>query len=641
MAEQGYRQVLAIDSRHADSLHLLGMIGYLTGNHDTATMLVGNAIAVRPTEPSYYNTLGTVLQAQGKKTEAVAQYEQAIQLNPLYAEAHMNLGNLLHSLKLPKEAAERYKRALVLKPDYAEAHMNLGNALQDLGRREEAVARYEHALALKSNYAEAHMNLGNALRCLGRPAEALAHCERSLACRPDYCEAHVGLGNALEDLGRFESAINEYRYALQLSSTHVGAHTNMANALHALDRSDEAIAHYLQALTINPDAVEAHVNLGNVLHDIGRVDEACLHYQRALALDPGYVEAHINFGALLETMDRPLEAMEQFEQALALTPAHAEAHVAKGLGLLRRGQFASGWQSYEWRWALKDFVQQKVHLSQPRWNGESLSGRRILLYAEQGLGDCLQFFRYIPLVIAAGGVIILEIPPALMRLGEALPGIEKLVVSGQPLPPFDCYCPLMSLPLPCATNYSTIPSEVPYLTVPHQAEQKASSYKWPAEGLRVGLVWAGNMKHKKDKSRSIPLTTFRSLFHLEGVHLFSLQIGKPLEQLSGATGVIADLAPLISDMADTAAYVAQLDLVISVDTSVAHLAGALAKPIWILLAHHADWRWFTGRDHSPWYPTAKLFRQETPGNWNEVVDRVAEELTSLSKMQPLLRTNAR
>jgi hypothetical protein len=297
---------------------------------------------------------------------------------------------------------------------------------------------------------------------------------------------------------------------------------------------------------------------------------------------------------------------------------------------LIQGNLTSGWIEYEWRWRIQDFSFYNRKFSSPMWHGEPLNGQRILLHSEQGLGDCLQFLRYLPMVQAAGGIVVLEIPARLQRLAAQLPGVTHFAVTGEPLPPFDQHCPLMSLPLVFGTNLETIPSKVPYLSIPPDALQKASALQWPTEGLRVGLAWAGSSQHAMNQFRSISLSILQPLFDIKEVKFFSLQIDTAAKQLRTINATITDLSSVTTDMADTAAQIAQLDLVISVDTSVAHLAGALAKPFWLLLSCDTDWRWLLEREDSPWYPTARLFRQTILGDWSSVVDRVASSLALLA-----------
>jgi len=625
-AQRLYLQVLAIDARNADCLHLLGMIEKECGHPDIAVKMIRRAIAVHDRQPIYHSNLGNALSMQGKLDEAVACYERALALKPDYAEAHGNLGTALLTLGKADQAATRFEGALALKPDYAEAHFNLGNALQALGKVDRAIACYERTLALNREYAPAHSNLGAILRDQGKLDEAVACCERALALNPDFADAYSNLGNALLDQGKLDEAVACYQRALDLKPDSVEALSNLGNALRDRGKLDEAVTCLERALALKPDSVEALSNLGNALRDQGKLDEAVTCFERALDLKPDIAETHSNLGNALRDQGKLDDALACFERALALKPDYSPAHWNQSLAQLLLGDFAAGWRNYEWR-ANKELGLRSF--SQPLWRGEPLDGARILLHAEQGLGDSLQFLRYLPMVQAAGGRVVLDLPAKLQRIAALLPGVAERVTSGDPLPEFDCHCPLMSLPLAFGTTLETIPAQIPYLSIPEEAQQKAAAFSWPA-GLRVGLAWAGNPEHKNDRNRSILLSVLEPLFDIENAKFFSLQMGAAAAQLATVQAEIIDLAPVTDDMADTAAQIAHLDLVIAVDTSVAHLAGALGKPAWVLLSSIADWRWLREREDSPWYPTMRLFRQAKLGDWRSVVKRVRAQLCALA-----------
>jgi len=548
-------RLLALDSRHAEGLHLLGVLEHEAGRSATAVQWIQRASELRPDEPLYDCNLGIVLVALGRVDEALSAFE----------------------------------RAILLKPDYAEAYFYLGHALQVLGRLHNAVASYVKALQLRPAYAVAYLNLGNALQALGRLHEAEQSYTQALLLRPEYAEAHMNLGNVL----------------------------------HAQGKPEEARAHYQQACALRSDYVEAHVNHGNLLQGQGRFDEAVAAYGRALALRPHHAETLVNLGTVFEVQQNDTEAVACYERALAARPDYAEAHINLALNRTRRGDFEQGLPGYEWRRKLGDFQSPVRQFAQPQWCGEPLSGARILLHAEQGLGDSIQCLRYVPLVAAAGGLVIVEVPGSLLRLAAGVPGIANLVAFGEKLPEFAWHCPLMSLPLACGTTMETIPAQTPYLQPP-----KTTPRTW-LPGLRVGLVWAGNERHRNDGRRSIPLRLLQPLLATEGVTFYSLQVGRAAAQLCEMDGRIVDLTPWITDLADTAGLIAELDLVITVDTAVAHLAGALGHRVWILLCTHADWRWMKDRLDSPWYPTARLFRQENSGDWGGVVRSLRAALAGL------------
>jgi tetratricopeptide (TPR) repeat protein len=553
---------------------------------DEAEVFCRRLLDAAPQHFQALHLLGVLEHQAGRNASAAELIAQAIAIHPREASYHCNLGVVLQAVGTPEAAVKQYDRALELKPDYAEAHFNLGNALQVLGRLDASVAHYVQALTLKPDYAVAFMNLGNVLQSLGRLNEAERRYGQALTLQPDYAEAHMNLGNVLQAQGRL----------------------------------DEAMARYVQAFAFRPEYADAYVNLGNLLQGQGKQAEAVVEYERALALRADYPEALVNLGTALEALGQQDEAIARYDAAIALRPEYAEAQVNRALHLLRRGKFSEGFAGYEWRWQMPGFRSPRRAFHQPLWRGEPLRGERILLHGEQGFGDSIQFLRFVSLVSAAGGRVLLEVPTALRRFVEGFCGAEVLCF-GDSLPAFAWHCPLMSLPLAFATTIETIPP-APYL----DAAVQRLPWKCDGDGLRVGVVWAGNEEHVQDRQRSIPLALLGPLFAFEGVRFFSLQLGRETETLPPS---VMDLAPLITDFADTAALVTGLDLVISVDTAVAHLAGALGRPVWILLAQHADWRWMLGRADSPWYPTARLFRQERFGDWAGVLEKVRLALAGL------------
>jgi tetratricopeptide (TPR) repeat protein len=663
-AERLYRELLALNPHHADALQLLGVIAYQTGHYETSIELIRKAIAINANVAAYYSNLGNALQLQGKLDEAVAEYKQALALQPNDVDAQYNQGNALQRQGKMEEAITCYERALVLQPNHVDAQYNLGNALQSQGKMEDAITCYERALVLQPNYAKVYYSLGNVflakgqldkavaqyghalalkpddseacnslgsvLQLQGKQDEAIVCYERALASKPDNAEAHSNLGNVLQALGRVDEAVARYERAIAIKPDNAPALNNLGSALQLQGKQDEAIVCYERALAIKPDNAEAHSNLGSVLQLQGKVGEAITCYKRAIAIKPNNALAFNNLGSALQLQGKQDEAIAYYERALAINPDCPVAKFGLTIIQLLAADFASGLPNYEQR-----FLQNKPRtFSQPQWHGEPLNGTRILLHAEQGLGDTLQALRYLPMVQAAGGSLVLEVQAPLRRMAAQIPGITDLVIAGDPLPPFDWQCPLMSLPLAFGTTLDTIPAPTSYLSIPDEALRTANALSWPATGLRVGLAWAGNPSHHRDRYRSIPLSRLDPLLRLQGVHFFSLQMGPEAAQLATTPVPITDLSDAIHDMADTAALMAHLDLVIAVDTSVVHLAGALGKPVWVLLPIAPDWRWLLGRQDSPWYPTMRLFRQPKFGDWESVVEMVRAALTT--HLAPLL-----
>ncbi|MDR3438276.1 tetratricopeptide repeat-containing glycosyltransferase family protein [Telmatospirillum sp.] len=534
-AEALYRQVLALDSRHADSLHLLGVIAQQREQYVLAADLIRKAIAIESKIAPYHFDLGVTLQIQGRLDEAGGAYGKAIALGPRYAQAHYNLG-------------------LVFK---------------DQGRLDKAVACWKTALAADENQPEAHNNLGVAMHDLGQMSEAIASYRKAIALSPDYAEAH----------------------------------NNLAAALQEEELLDEALSHHLKAIALLPDFPDAYTSLGNTLHEQGRWADAATCFSRALVLDPNDAPANWNYA----------------------------------MALLTQGEFRRGWEKYEWRLS-EDFPWTKPrHLSFPKWTGEPLAGRTILLTAEQGLGDQLQFARYATLLAEEGARVTIETDRSLTRLLASVPGVAQVITTGDPLPEADFYLPLLSAPHRVGTAGDSIPAQVPYVFADTEATKTWGQRLSALTGLKVGLVWAGERRahdqraNTLDRRRSLDLTQMAPILRLPGASFVSLQKGEAATQIASTPAELRlhDWMNEIGDFADTAALVANLDLVISVDTSVAHLAGALGKPVWILCRFAGDWRWLTDRDDSPWYPTGRLFRQIRRGDWQSVIEKVAKQLAQL------------
>ena len=542
----------------------------------------------------------------------------------------------------PEEGADLLKESLQMDPANVEAHMSLGNALQEMKRFDEALAAYEQAVRLGPGYAAAHFNRAHVLADLGRLDEALAGYDRAIELSPDDAEAYINRGNVLGELGRAADALASFELAIGLSPDDAEAHINRGNVLRDLGRLDDALASYDRACQLRPDYAEAHSNRGHVLADLGRTDEALASYDHAIRLGPQSAEAHFNRGHLLADLGRLDEALAGYDRAIELKPDYAEAYGNKSMLKLAKGDYLEGWKLYEWRWKGTHLKNSFRTFPQPAWTGESpIAGKTLLVHAEQGFGDVIQFCRYVPMIEKLGAGVVLEVPGCLVSLVSTLGCNPRVVEKGARLPPFDIHCPLMSLPLAFRTTLETIPGDVPYL---HDDERKSAYWRQrlgPSNGLRVGLVWSTGHDERRrriaeQKRRDIPLRDLESL-NIEGVGFFSLQVGsaavsqlRSLESAGWRGPRIVDCTDEIRDFSDTAALIGNLDLVISVCTSVAHLAGAMGKRTWVLLHRTADWRWLLDRSDSPWYPTVTLFRQASFGDWTDVVAEVREKLIELA-----------
>lgn len=577
--------------------------------------------------------LGVVCRARGKLDDAVAHQRQALRLRPDFLEALNNLGNALVSQSQHEAAIDCYRRVLELRPAFAQAHSNLGAAFRNLNRLDEALACYREALRLEPQFPDALCNLGDLLALQGKLDEAAAHYRQVLRLRPDHVEALSSLGSVLTRTGSLDEALDHLRRAVAMRPDHAEAHCNLGNALAAQGEHGQALAAYDQALRLNPSLAVGHFNRGVALAELDRWNEALASYDEAVRLRPDHVEAWENRAGVLLNQGKPELALDGFEQALVLAPDCASAHMGRALIRLLNGDYARGWDEYEWRWKCKEFTPLRV--TQPAWDGSDLSGRTILLVAEQGLGDTLQMVRYAPLVQQRGGRVVLACRPALHPLVSRSPGIDAIVPLDAALPPFDVYASLMSLPRLLGTTLDTIPSRVPYLYADSALVRSWRERLGTDDVLRIGVAWQGNPKHPNDRRRSFRLAELERLAGLEGVRLYSLQKGPGSEQLGEAAGrfPVVDLGPELDESAgafvDTAAVMSSLDLVICPDSAVAHLAGGLGVRAWIALGIASDWRWLRAREDSPWYPSARLFRQTQAGRWSDVFERMAAEVQTL------------
>jgi hypothetical protein len=460
-----------------------------------------------------------------------------------------------------------------------------------------------------------------------RLVEALHFLSAALKANSTSAEAMSNLGLALQAAGRCEEAISSYRNALRLAPDHPEILYNLGNACLELGRDAEALSAYDDVLAIAPGHVGALVNRGNALLRFNRPVEAMASYDAALAAMPGHPQILTNRGHALRRLDRPGEALADFRAALGAAPEFAEAHFEAAMAHLTLGDFDAGWKAYEWRWKTAAFARHRRHSATPPWLGEQpISGKTILLEAEQGFGDTIQFMRYAPLLASRGAKVICAVQPELLPLLGQFDGVT-VTACGAPLAPFDLHCPLLSLPLALQTRRATIPASVPYLSATAERLDYWRDRLPPAQ-RRAGFVWSGSPSHKNDNNRSIALARLAGLFEDAPLQCLGLQTdlrAADREVLAGLPGLI-DLGQGIRDFADTAAIIALLDVIVSVDTAAAHLAGALGKPVMILLPHAADFRWMRGRDDTPWYPTAKLFRQPAFGDWDSVIARVGDEL---------------
>jgi len=504
-----------------------------------------------------------------------------------------------------------------------EAAVNLHRA----GRLEAAEAAYRAILVRAPDDPDALHLLGVLAAQAGRANESVELIRRALDARPGSAELHANLALALRRTGRLDQALGAYRRAAELGPDRTEAWLNLGKACLELGELEPAVAAFNRALAVRPAYPDAENDLGVALTRVGDLEGALAAYRRALALDPARVTTSSNLAATFYNLGQIDEAIATARRAIALDPTCADAHLTLGASLLISGRFAEGWPEYEWRWKALGLPPSSAPTLPPTWDGSDPAGRRILLTSEQGLGDTLQLVRYAPLVAARGARVVVGCRPILERLLRTVEGIERVVADGEPLPPIDLTIPLPSLPGIFGTTLATVPARVPYLAPDSQARERwRARLASRSRAFNVGLVWAGQPQNRTDRWRSIPLRALAPLATVPGVAFHSLQGGDAARQIEGVPWPIVDDNAELHDFADIAALVANLDLVISVDTAGAHLAGALGKPVWTLLPRAPDWRWLLEREDTPWYPTMRLFRQTRSGDWADVVARVAEAL---------------
>src|SRR5271165_4941885 len=581
------------------------------------------------------------LHQQWRLDEARVFYEQTLQLQPQHSPTWHLLGIAALQANQPEHARELIERAILLDPQVAEFHNSLGNALALQNRHAAAIPHYDEAIELKSDAAEMYFNRGNALYHTKRSEAAVASFDQAIALNADYADAYNNRGLALASLKRHAEALASYDAALALNADFALAYSNRGLVLKELNQFEAALASYDKAIALKPDFAEAHSNRGLVLKELNQYEAALASYDEAIALKPEFAEAHSDRGLVLKELNQLDAALADFDRAIALNAEFAVAYFNRAMAALMVGDFARGWRDYEWRWKGDSgpIIKDGRHLDQPCWLGEeSIAGKTILLHSEQGLGDTLQFCRYTKWVADLGAKVILEVQSPLCGLLGNLQGVAQVVTQGDPRPAFDCYSPLMSLPLAFKTTLATLPAPIPYI---RSDARKALFWKdklGAKTRFRVGLVWSGGFRAHQPElwaindRRNVSLAKFASLKHPD-IEFYSLQKGQPaeseLEHLASSNWDgprLIDWTGLLGDFSDTAALLEQLDLLISVDTSTAHLAGAMGKPVWVLSRYDSCWRWLLDRSDSPWYPTARVYRQASAGDWDGVIERVRSAL---------------
>jgi tetratricopeptide (TPR) repeat protein len=618
-------KILAESNRHLDALNLMAAIEIQRDRTVLAMQWLERAIRWHPNHFAAHYNRAYLLEHTGQADEALAGYQRAIECKFDHLDAYLNLGNVLQGLGRLDESAQAYLRAIELQPQFALAYNNLGNTLLKLGRHDEALTRFGQAIARKPDLAAAHTNLADLLLLLKRPEEALPAYERALQLRPRSAETINNLGNALLRLARYEEALARFLEAIRLRPNYESALANRAYTLQKLARFDEALAASALALengTVTADTCCVHAG---ILDLIGRSDEALAVLDDALRKHAGHARALLARGVLLQDSGRHEEALACYRRVLDAQPDNADAHWNLALFRLLHGDYREGWKLYEWRWRRADHERPRHHFEQAAWSGEEdIRGRTILLYGEQGFGDAIMFARFALVLEARGARVVLEVAPALVPLLRAMNPAIAVIGYGDPLPQFDVHCALMSLPYALGTTLETLPAPRAYLAADAVARERWTARLGPRRRPRIGLAWSGRRDHWNDHRRSVDASLLLPLLATD-FEFHCLQKDSRAGDAAIA-GRVKSWREQLTQFSETAALVDAMDLVVTVDTALAHLAGALGKPCWVLLPHAPEYRWMLGRTDSPWYPSMRLFRQSRAGDWPGVIGRVLAEL---------------
>jgi tetratricopeptide (TPR) repeat protein len=575
---------------------------------------------------------GLALHQQGRLIEAERFYREVLEQAPTHFDTLHFLGVLALQTLRTESGIELIEKAIALNPNSFGAYNNLGLGLRDLRRFDAALECFDKALALKPSFAEAHNGRGITLRDLKRPPDALASLDEAIVLKPDYAEAHNNRGVVLRDLKRLDDTLASFTAAIRLKPDYVEAYTNRGKALQDMGRFADALVNFDRAVALRPDDATAWCGRGLVLQDLGRLDDALASFDRAVTLKPDYPEAYNNRGIALQELRRRHEAIASFDKAVTLRPNYAEAYNNQSLCLLQEGHFEQGFRLYEWRKKLEEPVGNRS-FPQPLWLGqEDISHKTLFVHWEQGLGDTILFSRFGALLKAQGAKVVMSVQEPLYRLFAQMKPHVEIIHEHEVPAEFDYQTPLMSLPLALRTTVQTIPSKPRYIFADEELRSAWSVRLPPKTKPRIGIVWSTDTKRKSGYDRSIDLTGFLPLLSAD-VHWISLQ----KETNDADAALLREHHQIVSyhndlrDFADTAALIDHLDLVITIDTSVAHLAGAMGKPVWIMLPYNADWKWLLDRDDTPWYPTARLFRRDDPRSWGDMIAQVAIVLRDFTR----------
>jgi tetratricopeptide (TPR) repeat protein len=657
-----YQQALSLNPNYAEAHYNLGII-YQKTDEDTAISCYETALSIQPDYAQAHYNLGTIYLKQQNYEQAISHYQAALAILPNYVEAQCYLGHAYLKQKDFTNAMTHYEKTLVMQADYVDAICGLGSVHLGQNQLELAIESYEKALTIHPNCTEAQCNLGLVYIQQNKLELALACYQKTLQIDNNYIDAYCGLGDIYFEQDQFELAIESYEKALVISPNHIKTQYNLGRVYFKQKKLESALICYQKVLQIDKNNTVGLSGLGSVYLEQSQFELAIEYYKKSLAVDEnqayplcclGFIylkqdqlelaieyyekaividtddkKSYLQLGFLFYIVANPVQAIFYYKKAIALDADYADAHMNMAFAQLLNGDYEQGWQEHEWRWQVGELNFPKMMFAiEKKWQGEHLAGKTILLYAEQGLGDVIQFIRYVSLIADYGAAIIIRCQPTLKSLFVGLPNVRQIITDKENLPYFDFHSSLMSLPWVFKTRLQTIPAQVPYLFA-----NKKLSFDLPLNKntLNIGFVWAGNSQHLNNKNRSIAITHFQVFSQIKAVQFYSLQVGesnKDLNQLQFVNPII-EVGSQVKDFAETAAIINKLDLIICVDTSVAHLAGALNKPTWLLLPFAPDWRWLLEREDSPWYPSFRLFRQTQRGDWSPVFQRLKYELEQL------------
>ncbi len=567
------------------------------------------------------------LHTDGKLAEAEASYRKILAVDPNHPEVLHLLGVVALQVGANETAVQLIGQALAIKPDFVAAWNNMGIAHKALGQFDDAINCYHQVLSFDPDHPGALSNLGSAHREKGDVREAVSFYQKSLILQAD-AEVFTNLGNALEILGDLDGAVANHHRALALNPNYPGALNNLAVALGKQGKTEDAAECFQKSLAINPDAIIL-TSLGDTQRELGKPLDAEKCYLAALSMNPHLAEAQHNLGVVFQERGELDKAMACYHKALAIRADYAEAHLSLGHCQLLLGDLEAGLQNQAWRWHTKSYRASTRAFDVAKWDGQDFQGKTLFIHREQGLGDFIQFVRYLPLVAKRGGRIIIEAPEKLLPLFPVIEGADGVVTTGRQPASFDFYIPLLDLPQVLGTGLDSIPQAPVAMAVDPERVEKWQKRLAAYQGLRVGLIWGGNPEHQKDHLRSMNPALFKPLPQVAGAHIFSLQVDRDGQASTTFGPDIIDLIPEAAPFNETAAVMMALDLIVTVDSSSAHLAATLGRPVWTLLPFIPDWRWMLDRDDSPWYPTMRLFRQPSFGDWGPVIDNICETMASL------------